>query len=293
MAGIVNADTLLVTIWSAFTALALRTLVRGPSLRRVVGLSALAAASALTHGRGLALLPPLLVVVALACWRHRPELRETLRWGAAGLGVLAAGLVLFRLFAAGGSSGGSLYGNQTDYINQGGFGIGQFAQQVWQFYLPKAPFLPARVGPDYGFRQMFVETFFGSFGWLEVRFPARVYTALRIGVLLGLAGLLVAAWARRRMLREQLHVLLGLLAICGSLLVLLHLVSYLALLGSGDPLIVGRYALPLIVPFALAVAFVATSLPRRLGALFGVLVVTVGIVLQLSGLLITVERFYA
>jgi 4-amino-4-deoxy-L-arabinose transferase-like glycosyltransferase len=293
MAGIVNADTLLVTVWSAFTALALRTLVRGPSLPRIVGLSALAAASALTHGRGLALLPPLLAVVALACWRHRPELRETLRWSAAGVGVLAIGLVLFRLFAAGGGSGGSLYGNQTDYINQGGFGIGQFAQQVWQFYLPELPFLPARVGPDYGFRQMFVETFFGSFGWLEVRFPQRVYTALRIGLLLGLAGLVVAGWARRRLLREQLHVVLGLLAICGSLLVLLHLVSYLALLGSGDPLIVGRYALPLIVPFALAVAFLATSLPRRAGALFGVLVVTAGIVLQLSGLLITVERFYA
>ncbi|HST41922.1 MAG TPA: DUF2142 domain-containing protein [Conexibacter sp.] len=292
MAGIVNADTLLVTVWSAFTALAVRTLVRGPSMRRLVGLSALAAASALTHGRGLALLPPLLVVIALACWRHRPELRAALRWSGASVLVLAAGLVLFRLFAAGGGSGGSLYGDQTNYIHQGGFGVGQFASHVWQFYLPKLPFLPARVGPDYGFRQMFVETFFGSFGWLEVRFPARVYGLLRIGVLLGLAGLLVAAWARRRMLREQLHVLLGLLAICGSLLALLHLVSYLALLGSGDPLIVGRYALPLIVPFALAIAFVATSLPRRVGALFGVLIVTLGIVLQLSGLLITVERFY-
>ncbi|MDO8184068.1 DUF2142 domain-containing protein [Conexibacter sp. JD483] len=295
MAGIVNADTLLVTVWSAFTALALRTLVRGLNTRRVAGLSALAAASALTHGRGLALLPPLAVVVALAWWRQQPPIarRAALRACGAGAVVLAVGLFLFRLFVAGGGSGGSLYGDQTNYIHQGGFGIGQFAQQVWQFYLPRLPFLPSRVGPDYGFRQMFVETFFGSFGWLEVRFPARVYTALKAGMLLGLVALFWAGWTRRELLRERVHVLLGLLAICGSLLALLHLVSYLALLGSGDPLIVGRYALPLIVPFALAIAFIATSLPRRLGPFLGAAVIALGIVLQLSGMLITVERFYA
>ncbi len=291
-AGIVNADTLLVTIWSAFTALALRTLVRGPTLRRVLGLSALAAASALTHGRGLALLPAMAVVVAIALWRHRPATREALRWSGAGALVLVAGLALFRLFTST-QGGGSLYGNQTDYLRQGGFGIWGFVSQVWQFFLPKLPGMPAAIGPDYGFRQMYVETFFGSFGWLEVRFPGRVYDLLHAAVLLGLVALVVALVARRRELRDRWHVALGLAAICAALVGLLQLVSYLALLGGPDPLIVGRYALPLIVPFALAVTFVATSLPRRLGPLFGALVVAFGIVLQLSGLIITVERFYA
>lgn len=293
-AGIVNADTLLVTIWSAFTALALRTLVRGPSLRRVAGLSVLAAASALTHGRGLALLPALVIVVALACWRHRPALREALRWGAAGTLVLGIGLALFRLFTTTqGASGGSLYGGQTGYLRQGGFSLWGFISQAWQFFFPALPGMRAPIGPDYGFRQMYVETFFGSFGWLEVRFPGRVYDVLHAGVLLGLVALVAALVLRRRQLRGRWHLLLGLVAICGSLILLLQLVSYLALLGGPDPLIVGRYALPLIVPFALAVTFVATSLPRRWGALFGALVVAFGIVLQMSGLIITVERFYA
>lgn len=291
MAGIVNADMLLVAIWSAFTALAVRTLVRGPTARRVLCLSVLAAASSLTHGRGLALLPALALVLALAYWHHRPPLRAALRWSGAGALVLLVGLAAFRVFTAAG--GGTLYGNQADYINQGGFSVPQFLSLVWQFYLPKPPFLASALGPDYGFRQMYVETFFGSFGWLEVRFPARVYDALHAAALLGLAGLVAAAFARRAELRAVRHVVLGLIAICVSMIALLHLVSYLALLGGPDPLIVGRYLLPLIVPFALAVAFVATSLPRRAGPVFAALVLAVGLVLQLSGLLLTVERFYA
>jgi 4-amino-4-deoxy-L-arabinose transferase-like glycosyltransferase len=293
-AGIVNADTLLVTSWSAFTALALRTLVRGPTAGRVLGLSLLAAASALTHGRGLALLPALVLVLAIAFWHSRPPVRAALRWSGVAALVLAAGLVAFRVFStSGGGTGGTLYGGQANYINQGGFGPWGFVSHVWQFYLPKLPFLSDPIGPDYGFRQMYVETFFGAFGGLEIRFPERVYTVLRLGVLLGLAALVVAAIARRVELRPLRHVVLGLAAICLSLIALLHLVSYLALLGSGDPLIVGRYLLPLVVPFALAIVFVATSLPRRLGVIGGGLLIAVGLLLQLSALGMTAERFYA
>lgn len=292
-AGIVNADTLLIAVWSAFTALAIRTLVRGPSLRRVTGLALLAAASALTHGRGLALLPPLVCVLGLAYWRHRPPLRAALGWSAACTGLLAAALALFRLFTTTqGGTGGTLYGGQTGYLEQGGFSLWGFAAQVWQFFLPKLPGMPTRIGPDFGFRQMYVESFFGKFGSLEVLFPNRVYTALTIAAVLGLAGLVAAAWVRRRELRPVGHVVLGLVAICGSLILLLQLVSYLALLGGPDALIVGRYALPLIVPFALAIAFVASSLPRRWGPLFGSAILALGLGLQLSGLIITVERFY-
>jgi 4-amino-4-deoxy-L-arabinose transferase-like glycosyltransferase len=293
-AGIVNADTMLVTIWSAFTALAIRTLVRGPTLRRTLGLAALTVCSALTHGRGLALLPALALVAGIAFWHHRPVRRDALRWSAGGAAVLAAGLVVFRVFStSGGGTGGELYGGQANYIRQGGFDPWGFVSHVWQFYLPKLPLMADPVGPDYGFREMYVETFFGSFGWLEIRFPERVYSVLLLGVGVGLACLLAAMVARRAALRPRRHVVLGLAAICVSLIALLHLVSFMALLGSGDPLIVGRYLLPLVVPFALAIAFVASSLPRRLGVIAGGLLIAVGLVLQLSGLAMTIERFHA
>ena len=48
-------------------------------------------------------------------------------------------------------------------------------------------------------------------------------------------------------------------AIAVSMIGLLHLASYRALVGSGDPLITGRYLLPLVTVFGLAVAFVADA----------------------------------
>jgi hypothetical protein len=75
-------------------------------------------------------------------------------------------------------------------------------------------------------------------------------------------------------------------------IVFLHVVSYLALLGGTDPVIVGRYLLPLIALLALAVTFVVTSLPRRLGPLFAAVVLACGVLLQLAGLGLTVIRFY-
>jgi hypothetical protein len=244
----------------------------------------------LTHGRGLALLPPLAVVLALVCWRHRPPVRRALAWGVGGIALLAASLIAYRLFASGG--GGSLYGDQTNYIHQGGFRISQFAATVWQFYFPRLPGMGPRLGPDFGFKQMWVETFFGRFGWLDVSYPPRIYVLLRIAVLVGVVAVVASLAARWRELRGEWIVLVALAAIGGSLVALLHLVSYLALLGSNDPLIVGRYALPLVSLIGLAIAFVATSLPRRLGPLLAAVVLAGGVTLQLGGLGLTVARFY-
>lgn len=291
MAGIVNSDILLVAIWTAFVALTLRTVKRGPTPARLLGLFALAALSPLTHGRGLALLPALAIVLGLVCWRHRPPLRSTLAACAGGVGILAVALVAFRLFADG-SGGGALYGDQTTYIEQSGVSIGQFLSTVWQFYLPPLPGMGERLGPDFGFRQLWVETFIGRFGALEVGYPDRVYLLLRLGVLALLVAVAVALVVRRELVRREWTVLAALLAIGGSLVALLHVVSYLALLHGTDPLIVGRYALPLIALPALAIAFVATSLPRRLGPLLAAVLLAGGVLLQLGGIGITVVRFY-
>jgi len=291
LSAIVNADNLLVTVWTAFLALSIRTLKRGPNARRVVGLCALTAASALTHGRGIAILPALAIVLAAACWHHRPALRSTLRWLGAGLALIGVSLLAFRLFTAG--NGSTLYGGQTNYIHHGGFKPKELASLVWQFYLPPLPSMQPPIGPAYGYRQMYIETFFGAFGWLEVRYPQRVYAAIQLDAACGLVALYTAVVVRRRELWAQRHVAVGVLAITLSLIALLHLVSYLALLGSPDPLIVGRYLLPLVGVFALATTFVATSLPRKLGPLFAALLLGSAVALQLGGLGMVLLRFYA
>ena len=47
-----------------------------------------------------------------------------------------------------------------------------FLSTTWQFYFPRLPFMDARIGPDYGYRQVFIESFFGRFASLEVAYPA-------------------------------------------------------------------------------------------------------------------------
>jgi hypothetical protein len=75
----------------------------------------------------------------------------------------------------------------------------------------------------------------------------------------------------------------------------LHLASYRAIVGGsgGDPLIVGRYLLPLTCVFGLAVAFVVTSVRRALQAPFAAVVLGVGVLLQFGALGLTLARFYA
>ena len=74
----------------------------------------------------------------------------------------------------------------------------------------------------------------------------------------------------------------------------LHVSGYRNLQGPPfDPLLVGRYLLPLVVFMGLAIAYVCVSLPKRVGSLLGTLVLTTFLVLCLCGLGLTIGRFYA
>jgi hypothetical protein len=77
-------------------------------------------------------------------------------------------------------------------------------------------------------------------------------------------------------------------------LLFLHYVSYRSLLGdASEPLIVGRYLLPMIALFGLAVAFTLGSLPWRLGPLLGAVLLATALLFGLTGIGITMTRFYA
>jgi 4-amino-4-deoxy-L-arabinose transferase-like glycosyltransferase len=289
MSGVVNPDTMLATVWAAFIVLALRLVVRGFTWWRVVGVIGLAIASVLTHGRGLPLLPVAVVALALAWWHHRPAISR--RWAWAGAAMLVVGLLVALKLV---SARGGAYGGE---INLGrNFSLREFGSFVWQFYLPKLPFMDLRVGPDYGYKQLFIERYLaGQFGSLEVQFVPRIYTLVQLAAGLGFVGLIAALVVRRRELAAHWDSFLLLLVAVVSCVGFLHLASYRAIVGgsTGDPLIVGRYLLPLTCIFGLAVAFVVTSVKRRLQLGFTAVVLSLGILLQLGALGLTFARFYA
>lgn len=289
--AIVNPDILLVALWTGFLALATRTLLAGPSGARIAGLGALAGASSLTHGRGLLLIVPVAVAVGLACRRHGVPLVTSARWSAIGAAVAAAG-ALAALLATRASSGGAAFGGVASV---GGAGISPtgFAAYLWNFYLRPLFELDSGVGPDYGFRQVWVETFFGRFGSLDASFSSRVYTGLTLVVLGGIAAFACAAWVRRRWVAGNWQLAVTLLSVPVVLLGGLHVIAYRQLAnGSLDPVLQGRYLLPCAALAGLAGAAICATLPRRLGAAAAGALLAFGVMLSIGGIGISVARFY-
>ncbi len=182
MSAVINADNLLIALTTAFLLAALRFVMRGPTLQRAFVMSLLAAAAALTHGRGLVTLPVLAVALVAGWVAHRPGRAEAARQLAASAGTLGTAGLLYFLFGTP-AGAGSAYGGQVAQLNGGGvFSVRGFLEYVWRFYFPRLPGMGARLGPAFGFRQVFIETFYGAFGWLEVRFKPRIYDVLESGI---------------------------------------------------------------------------------------------------------------
>ena len=293
IAANVNPDAFLVMIASAALLAALRLVRRGPSLGRVLALVALAAAGTLTHGRGYFLAPFALVVVAIALWRARDEVERrrllALGGGAALVVIVGIGLATSwtRAHAAGAAFGGAAPG-------AGGFDPIEFASYVWQFYLPPVlgmePFAPAG---GYGYKQMFIASFFGGLVNLELHFSQGKYDVIQIVAFIAFIALLVTAAVRWRTVRARWPVVAVAVVFFLGMVALLHLVSYTSLSNGSGPVITGRYLLPAITLFAAAIAFLATSLPRPLGVALGGVALGLASLHAMAMLGFGVERFLA
>jgi hypothetical protein len=279
---------MLIALSTAVVLAGVRLVKRGPTLVRVAALAGLSATTVLTHTRGVAVVPSAVIALAIALWVHRPGWRRA--FGQAAL--LAGGLAL----------GGIIYLTSTSSVSAvvpgaakaAPFSAPQFASYVWQFYLPKLPFMDTKLGPAYGFQQAVIESFFGQFASLEVRFPQRAYQLLQAWWLVAAAWIAVLAIVRRRVVRANLPVLLLLAGTVVSLLALLHGAAYNGMLSTPtDPVFAGRYLLPVAPIGACAVAYALSSLPRRVFPAAAGLVVGGFLVLSLAGLGLTFARFYA
>jgi hypothetical protein len=293
MSGVISADNLLVFAFAGFLLAAVRLVKRGPSTGRVMGAAGFSAAAVLTQGRGLVTVPVLVVALAVAFTRHRPELRAAALRALAAAATIAIALFAYVLFAQ--ANGSTAFGGQVTQLNSGHFSIGQFLSFIYQFYFQPLPGMIPRIGPSYGYEQVFIAGFYGTFDSLEVNFPLHIDAWLEVLSAIGLVGFYTACVLRWRRLLAAWPVVVVLLALLVTNIGFLHYVSYRALLGNGgtDPLVTGRYLLPIVPLFGLAIAFTVGSLPRRAAPLVGGLVLAIGVLLSLDALGISMARFYA
>src|SRR3954451_4616090 len=251
----INPDALLAAVSTAFVLVAVRLVLRGPSPRRMLALGATAGLAVLTHGRGFAFVPAAVVIAIVSLARARVGLRGAGLSAAAAAGALAA-CVAASVVVTGDTGGAGAFGGELrQNASAAGFHVRQFLEYVWQFYLPRLGFMRPALAGSHGYRELYVEGFYGTFGSLEVRFSPETYNLLAIATTVGLAGLVAASAARWRELLRQWPVVVALATTVVCVIGLLHLAAYRDRLG--DPaaqLLVGRYLLPLISIAGLAVA---------------------------------------
>jgi hypothetical protein len=285
VAGGVTPDLMLSALFAVGIAVALRLVTRGMTAARLVTLALVSAAAPLTQPRGLALALPALLAVGLAWWRARarggasaPGPRRALAVAVGALVVVGAGVAL-------------------RYAERGGptlSGTRAFLSYLWQFYLPKLPGMAPPPFPGWGVRDVYVDRLYGTFGQLEITLPGGVTHAVALaGLALVVVGVVAAVVDRRALLSAWPSIAVLLAVFLGALL-LVHLQAFRDLrVDPADPVITGRYLLPVLPVLGIAVAGTLRALPARVFAAAGGLTVAAGVLLQLAALAVTITRFYA
>ena len=294
----VNPDSLLIASFALVMWLGVRVLRRGLTLWTGIGLGAAAALAVVTKGTGFALVPGVALAVAVGAMRLVSRGRTGVtKAGVARTGVVRAGAAALTFAVPVGiwlAIARALDRSPVNQVPNPGAGAAQhigLVDYLWQFYLPKPPFLGAVPGisklPAY---DVWIKTGWGAFGWLEVRFPEWVYivlATLTVGLILGGVW---AAFGRRPRLDGWIAAFLGLIVL--GLLAGLHWIEWRQLNAEGIAFNQGRYLLPLVPILGACAAGVLALLPARVrapatGALVGGL-----FVLQLFALGINAARFY-
>jgi 4-amino-4-deoxy-L-arabinose transferase-like glycosyltransferase len=278
MTAVVSPDVFLAAVWAA--ALYVMTIIvkRGPTRGRLAWLGLLTVASCLTHSRGLSILLPVIVVLWLIAWRQSSAGRPRRVAIAAIALAMAAGLATLVYYAVAGDLA-------TDRVRQ-------FASYVWQFYLPRLPFMDVSISPDYGIAEI-VARWVSGFGMLEVSFQPGVLDALRrvalVVALLAVAGVI----ERRRDVRRRLGLVVVYAAAAVGYMALLHAAAFRSLLTSADPVITGRYLITLAPLYGAVIALAVAWLPGRWAPIAGGAAAACVLLLQLAALSLLFARFYA
>jgi hypothetical protein len=282
IAAVDDPDILLAAEWTAFFYLAIMALRHGPTRGRLLGMAALCVASAFTHGRGLAIFAPALFVGLCLIWRYRRPSRKAVYATAA---VLAAGAVAGLYLALSYTTSGNISAQS----------LRQFGSYLWQFYLPRLGFMDPAIGPvKWGVQQVFIERFYGTYGAIDVTFPSGAMSWAKwlsiIGVVLAFVGLAKRWRSVRRW--PDVTALFGVAAVFA--LLQMHLAAFKSLFGgSTDPVLTGRYLLPFIVVYGLAIALAVSWLPRRVAPVAAGVVVGLLCLLTIGALGLSLGRYYA
>lgn len=283
----VTPDALLIPLWTLVLWLGARLINRGAGRVDAIAMCAAAAAAILTKATSYALVAPVLLALVVG-WLRRPAAER----GAALRRVVLAGLVLavpVLAWVSLASKVGGLAITQTATSAVHPFNVRQFLSYVWQFYLPRLPFLTPFRTTAVPVRDIWLRQGTGIFGWLDVFLPGWMYRAGELAAGL-IAVCTIGLLARPRPRRLSLATFLALTLVC--LLGLLHITEYRTVIAGGGQFLQARYLLPAVGLLGLAIGLIVSRVPA--GARAGVcgLVLTVLLGAQALSLTSIVHAYY-
>jgi 4-amino-4-deoxy-L-arabinose transferase-like glycosyltransferase len=290
VSGSVSPDGMMYAIWTLALWTGVRCVRRGVPLREAAVFLALVALACTVKSTSYALLVPALVLVVLGIAARRPSgARSVLRLTAAV--VIPVALVLGLWVLAASSTDRSpgadqlAAGQDTNWRELGSY--------LWQYYLPKPPFLTKYPTPPGGYPllQVWITQGWAAFGWLEVKFEPWVYRVLGVLTMSVFGAGAVALVRARHRIDWRVVAFLG--AACLALLAGLHWTDYHKLENGEPAFMQARYLFPVISVMGLALAGAVSLAPvRARGALAGAAIAGL-LVFHLFALGLTLERFYA
>lgn len=284
----INPDALLMTTWTCVFWLGARVINRRAPARDVAALCAATAAAVLTKATSYALVLPVVLAILAGWWRQEgPQRRPTALRLLLCLLVLAVPVIGWVAVAH------SLGGTSITSVSSGGhpFNVRQFLSYVWQFYLPRLPFLtPFRTTPGLPVYDIWGHGVTGVFGWADIDLPLWLYPVA--GWVFAGVGVTILALLTRLRDRRALTLLaffgLSLVALLG----LLHITEYRVLIAGGGQFLQGRYLLPVVALLGLVLGLIVSCVPMRFRALAGSLVLTGLLALQAISLATIVKAYY-
>lgn len=275
---------------------------RGLTPRRGVAIGALAAIGLLSKLNMLGLAPGILFGLLVLVLRSDGDRRpQAIRGALTALAVVAVPVITYMALNSTvwdrslwfGTSGVPPLSPIVPGKHQTGeAGLLNAVSYMWQFYLPRLPFMDQDFFGVYQLRQTWFNGFIGQFGWLDFGFPQWVYNwslALALGLLALVARELVSL---RHVLRSRLWELATYLMLTLGLLVLIGGVSYVARLDGVPGYEQPRYLFPLLALYAALIALAARGAGKRYGPVVGILIVSIAIAHTAAAMLLTLTRYY-
>ncbi len=297
----VTSDTVLYACSAGTFFLFARAFRRGLTPRLGAALGAIAVVGLLSKLNMVGLAPGILfglIALVLRAGERRPQ---AIRGALAALGVIALPVATYMFLNSTvwdrnlwfGTSGVPPISIKVPWAHYPkSKSIFEFASYMWQFYLPRLPFMHNVYFESYPLHGIWFNGFIGHFGWLDYKFANWVYD-WALAVALGLLALATRELVRlREVLRSRLWELSTYLVLIFGLLLLIAGTAFSARLDGAVGYEQPRYLFPLLALYGALIALAARGAGKRYGQPVGVLLVCLAIAHTAGAMLLTLTRYY-